>query len=176
MDKLVVFVPVADAERLIDALAAAGAGAIGDYERCAWTSEGTGTFRPLAGAHPAIGAVGEIETVPETRVEMVVPAAARGGRDRRAAGRAPVRGAGVRPARSGAAADAARHAGGSASCRAPMTLREFTRTRRGSAAGDRWGVRAAGDPERRVRTVAVCGGSRRLADRARPPGRGRRVT
>ncbi len=45
-DKLVTFVPHADAARVIDALAAAGAGVIGAYERCAYTSPGTGTFRP----------------------------------------------------------------------------------------------------------------------------------
>ena len=37
------------------AFAKAGAGAIGDYDRCAFTSPGTGTFRPLAGANPTIG-------------------------------------------------------------------------------------------------------------------------
>ena len=73
LDKLVVFVPVADADRLVDALAAAGAGAIGDYDRCAWTSEGTGTFRPLQHANPTVGVVGAIESVRESRVEMVVP-------------------------------------------------------------------------------------------------------
>src|SRR3954447_23647034 len=54
LDKLVVFVPEADADRLVDALAAAGAGRLGDYERCAWQTGGQGTFRPLAGATPAI--------------------------------------------------------------------------------------------------------------------------
>ena len=49
------FVPEADAERVVDALAAAGAGRLGDYERCAFTSTGTGTFTPLAGADPAVG-------------------------------------------------------------------------------------------------------------------------
>src|SRR4051794_27152232 len=70
--KLVVFVPREHAERLVDALAAAGAGRLGDYDRCAWTTEGSGTFRPLAGARPAIGEVGEVEIVPESRIEMVV--------------------------------------------------------------------------------------------------------
>ncbi len=65
--------PHADAQRLIDALAAAGAGGIGAYERCAYTTDGTGTFRPLDGAAPAIGEVGRIEVVEETRVEMVLP-------------------------------------------------------------------------------------------------------
>ncbi|MDT4933828.1 MAG: hypothetical protein QOK11_1720, partial [Pseudonocardiales bacterium] len=78
LDKLVVFVPTAEASRLIDALAAAGAGALGNYDRCAWTADGTGTFRPLDGANPAIGQVGQVVEVAETRVEMVVPRALRG--------------------------------------------------------------------------------------------------
>lgn len=73
LDKLVVFVPDADAERLVDALAAAGAGDVGDYRRCAWTSTGTGTFTPQPGASPAVGRVGEAAQVAETRVEMVLP-------------------------------------------------------------------------------------------------------
>ncbi|MGO1316519.1 MAG: Nif3-like dinuclear metal center hexameric protein [Cellulomonadaceae bacterium] len=73
LDKHVVFVPDADAVRLIDALSAAGAGAIGDYSRCAWSARGTGTFLPGAGAHPAVGLVHEVTTVAETRVEMVAP-------------------------------------------------------------------------------------------------------
>src|SRR5690242_8145455 len=78
VDKLVVFVPTQDADRLIDALAAAGAGTIGAYERCAWTTEGTGTFRPMPGARPVVGSVGQIEAVAEARVEMVVPKDRRG--------------------------------------------------------------------------------------------------
>jgi len=73
LDKVVTFVPAADADRVVDALAAAGAGEIGDYRRCAWTAQGTGTFLPGAGARPAIGQPGQVETVAETRVEMVLP-------------------------------------------------------------------------------------------------------
>src|SRR6476659_4974594 len=51
-DKLVVFVPLADLVRVIDALGAAGAGRIGNYERCAWRGTGIGTFRPVRAAHP----------------------------------------------------------------------------------------------------------------------------
>src|SRR4051794_26978872 len=58
MDKLVVFVPRPDAERLVDALSAAGAGAIGNYSRVAFVGDGTGTFRPGEGARPAVGRVG----------------------------------------------------------------------------------------------------------------------
>ncbi|WP_426561130.1 Nif3-like dinuclear metal center hexameric protein [Angustibacter sp. McL0619] len=72
LDKIVVFVPTQDAETLVDALAAAGAGELGDYSRCAWTSTGIGTFTPGAGASPSVGRIGDVETLDETRVEMVL--------------------------------------------------------------------------------------------------------
>src|SRR4051812_18346045 len=72
LDKVVTFVPVAAVDGVIDALADAGAGAIGRYDRCAFVAPGRGTFRPGTGAHPAIGTVGEIEVVDERRVEMVL--------------------------------------------------------------------------------------------------------
>jgi hypothetical protein len=72
--KLVVFVPADSLDPVRDALFAAGAGRIGDYERCSWYTEGTGTFRPLPGASPTVGAVGEEERVPELRLETVFPA------------------------------------------------------------------------------------------------------
>jgi hypothetical protein len=71
--KLVVFVPSDALEPVREALFAAGAGRIGDYERCSWYAEGTGTFRALAGAVPTIGEVGEEERVPELRLETVFP-------------------------------------------------------------------------------------------------------
>jgi dinuclear metal center YbgI/SA1388 family protein len=77
LDKVVVFVPETDAEKLIDAVSAAGAGDLGDYSRCAWTTGGIGTFVPGAGAHPRVGAVGEVANVAESRVEMVFARAAR---------------------------------------------------------------------------------------------------
>ena len=72
--RLVTFVPVDDVEQVVDALAAAGAGAQGDYERCAFVVHGTGTFTPLPGAAPAIGDVGDRVEVTEARVEMDLPA------------------------------------------------------------------------------------------------------
>ena len=71
--KLVVFVPPDALEPVRDALFAAGAGRIGDYERCSWYAEGTGTFRALPGANPTVGEVGEEERVPELRLETVFP-------------------------------------------------------------------------------------------------------
>jgi len=72
--KLVWFVPEAALDATRDAVFAAGAGRIGDYERCSWYSAGTGTFLAGEGAEPAIGRVGEEERVAELRVETVVPA------------------------------------------------------------------------------------------------------
>lgn len=71
--KLVVFVPTADTEKVAAAMWEAGAGKIGNYDEASFRSEGTGTFRPLPGAHPAIGTVGALERVPETRLEAIVP-------------------------------------------------------------------------------------------------------
>lgn len=73
LDVLVVYVPVADTERVLTALFGAGAGAIGDYRECAFVAAGTGQFRPLAGADPAVGQVGRLERVAENRVEVVLP-------------------------------------------------------------------------------------------------------
>jgi hypothetical protein len=52
---------------------AAGAGRIGDYERCSWYAAGTGTFFGLDGTDPALGESGRDEHVAELRVETVVP-------------------------------------------------------------------------------------------------------
>ena len=70
--KVVVFVPVAEAPKLHAAMAGAGAGAIGNYDSCAFFGRGEGLFRPLAGANPAIGTPGKLERVTEVRLEMIV--------------------------------------------------------------------------------------------------------
>jgi hypothetical protein len=71
--KLVWFVPVEALDTTRDAVFAAGAGVIGDYERCSWYASGTGTFRGGETSKPAIGAPGVEERVTELRVETVVP-------------------------------------------------------------------------------------------------------
>jgi hypothetical protein len=72
--KLVVFVPVEALDGVRDAVFAAGAGRIGEYERCSWYSEGTGTFLGGEGTQPTIGVTGREERVPELRLETVFPA------------------------------------------------------------------------------------------------------
>jgi len=53
------------------ALFEAGAGTIGDYEHCTFTSIGTGQFRPKENADPFIGKTGETRQVKETRIEVI---------------------------------------------------------------------------------------------------------
>ena len=72
--KLVVFVPTEALDAVRDALFAAGAGRIGEYERCSWYTEGTGTFLGGEGSSPTIGKRGREERVPELRLETVFPA------------------------------------------------------------------------------------------------------
>ena len=72
--KLVVFVPSEALDAVRDALFAAGAGRIGEYERCSWYVEGTGTFLGGPGTDPAVGERGVEERVPELRLETVFPA------------------------------------------------------------------------------------------------------
>ncbi|GAA4404986.1 Nif3-like dinuclear metal center hexameric protein [Nibrella viscosa] len=71
LTKLVTFVPIADTQKVLDALYAAGAGEIGQYSHCSFRVEGTGTFKPEEGADPAIGEVGHDETVNEHRIEVI---------------------------------------------------------------------------------------------------------
>jgi hypothetical protein len=71
--KLVVFVPEESLDAVRDALFAAGAGRIGDYERCSWYTEGTGTFLGGEGSDPTVGERGQEERVPELRLETIYP-------------------------------------------------------------------------------------------------------
>lgn len=77
LDKIVSYVPHEHTETVIDALAAAGAGALGSYDRCSYQTAGTGRFRPLPGSDPYSGAAGEVSQVTEDRVEMILPRALR---------------------------------------------------------------------------------------------------
>ena len=71
--KLAVFVPEDAFDDVREALADAGAGRIGDYEACAFASEGTGFFKPGAGADPHIGtAGGDVESAHERKLEVEV--------------------------------------------------------------------------------------------------------
>lgn len=69
--KIVTFAPVIAAEKVRQAVGDAGAGKKGNYSHASFTSKGIGRFKPLAGAHPCIGQVGELEEVEEERIEVI---------------------------------------------------------------------------------------------------------
>jgi hypothetical protein len=69
--KVVVFVPGSHADAVLEAASGAGAARIGDYRRCSFRTEGTGTFLPREEADPYIGRPGREERVPEIRLETV---------------------------------------------------------------------------------------------------------
>ncbi|MAT50421.1 MAG: NGG1p interacting factor NIF3 [Porticoccaceae bacterium] len=71
MYKLCFFVPESHLEVVKEAVFDAGAGRIGDYDRCCWQTLGQGQFRPMEGSNPFLGKQGWVEQVPEYKVEMV---------------------------------------------------------------------------------------------------------
>lgn len=170
LDKIVVFVPHDDVERVTDALASAGAGAIGDYERCRFVSTGAGSFRPMPGARPVIGRVGDLEEVAESRLEMVAP------RGRRQAVLSALRTAHPyeEPAfdvLEMAALPGDRGSGRIGRLAEPLPLRDFASRVVATLPATGGAVRVAGDPGRRIETVAVCGGAGDfLLERARASG------
>jgi dinuclear metal center YbgI/SA1388 family protein len=157
-DKLVVYVPEDAADRLRAELAEAGAGRIGDYDQASFSSPGTGRFRPLAGANPAVGSVGQPEAVAEERIEVVLP------RSRRAVVVGAMLAAHpyetpaydvVELAEPGLGETGTGRIGDVA----PTTLAGFAESVAAALPATAHGVRVAGDPERPVRRVALCGGA-----------------
>jgi hypothetical protein len=69
--KIIFYVPEASLEAVKNAAFSAGAGKLGDYDRCSWQVLGVGQFRPLANSQPFIGQCGVTEHVAEYRVEML---------------------------------------------------------------------------------------------------------
>ncbi|MGB3772835.1 MAG: Nif3-like dinuclear metal center hexameric protein [Rhodococcus sp. (in: high G+C Gram-positive bacteria)] len=158
LDRWGVYVPVADAATVREAMFSAGGGSIGEYRECSWSTTGSGQFRPVGSAHPVIGTVGTVETVEESRVQMVAPHAARG------AILAALRAAHPYEEVAFDVTEMAELPTGCGLGRVgnlpePTTLREFTARVAQRLPETAWGVRAAGDPDVLVRRVAVCGGS-----------------
>ncbi|MCE3555255.1 Nif3-like dinuclear metal center hexameric protein [Pseudonocardia sp. RS11V-5] len=159
LDKIVAFVPTGPALRGVhEALSAAGAGEIGDYSHCSFATAGTGQFLPHAGANPAIGEVGKLERVAETRLEMVLA------RQRRRAVVEALRASHPyeEPAFDVfelAALPSGRGLGRVGELPEAEPLSAFTERVAAALPPTAWGVRAAGDPDRPVRRVAVCGGA-----------------
>jgi len=162
MDKLVAFVPDDHADAVRSALTAAGAGELGAYDTVSFTSTGEGRFRPLPGSAPAIGAVGDLEVVVESRVEVLYPRPLR----RRVV--QALQGAHPYEEVAYDVLELAEPPGGHRSTRGhgrigrlpePLPLREFAERVDAALPSTAHGVRVAGDPDRLVATVAVGSGS-----------------
>ena len=152
--KLVTFVPVEATAKVLDAIASAGGGIIGEYSHASFRVRGTGTFLPSDRANPAVGEKGELNEVEEDRLEMVIPL------DRLADAIEALTNAhpyeevayDVYVLASGGGAGLGRLA----TPRGDITagaLADLCTERLGSPA------RLAGDPQRPVQSVALCGGS-----------------
>ncbi|MEH7302078.1 Nif3-like dinuclear metal center hexameric protein [Neobacillus drentensis] len=73
LKKLVVFVPASHAEEIRNVLGKAGAGFIGNYSHCTFSTNGTGRFLPGENTNPFVGQPGQLEEVDEIRIETIVP-------------------------------------------------------------------------------------------------------
>ncbi|MCB0940544.1 MAG: Nif3-like dinuclear metal center hexameric protein [Mycobacterium sp.] len=158
VDKWVIYVPPESAQAVRAAVFEAGAGRIGDYSQCSWSITGIGQFLPDDGATPAVGTVGALERVPEDRVEVVAPARLRG----------PVLAA-MRAAHpyeepafdvlSLAPLPTGVGLGRIGRLPRPQRFADFVAAVDSVLPRTTWGIRAAGDPDRPVAVVAVCGGA-----------------
>src|SRR6478735_9470665 len=158
MDKLAVYVPVADAGRIREVLAEAGAGRIGDYDNASFSTPGTGRFRPLVGANPAIGEVGRTQQVAEERVEVVLPRRLRSAVVAAMLAAHPYETPAydvVELADPGLSETGTGRIGNVA----PTTLEGFAAAVASALPQTSGGVRVGGDLDRPVRRVALCGGA-----------------
>lgn len=154
--KLVTFVPESHAGIVRDALFDAGAGQIGNYDRCSYNLHGEGTYRAGEGAEPFAGRVGEHHSEPEIRIEVVLQAHLKGACVKAMLAAHPYEEVAwdlisLENEYTGAGA------GAIGTLPAPLTgaallqrLRELT----GLPV-----IRYSGDPSRTITTVAVCGGA-----------------
>lgn len=73
LKQLVTFCPTEHAENIRKALFDAGAGSIGNYSECSFNSEGMGTFKAGPGANPFTGEIGKQHQEFEMRIEVIYP-------------------------------------------------------------------------------------------------------
>ena len=152
--KLVTFVPPEATAKVLDAIAGAGGGVIGEYSHCSFRVRGTGTFLPSERARPAVGERGELNETEEDRLEVVIP------QERfREAVEAMVDAHpyeevayDVYPLAPG---------GGLGLGRLARPRTQITASELAEACRERLGsdVRIAGEPGRAARIIALCGGS-----------------
>ena len=67
------FLPEQSREKVLKALHNAGAGQIGNYSECSFSSRGLGRFKPGDTANPTIGENGRLEEVAEFQIQVTFP-------------------------------------------------------------------------------------------------------
>jgi dinuclear metal center YbgI/SA1388 family protein len=156
-----VHVPPAHADEVMVALFAAGAGEIGNYTECDFRFDGRGGFTPGQGADPTEGTVGEHYAATETRVQFVAPTRLRSKLIDVLRSTHPYEEPAFDVVQMAQTSDlsTATGLGRIGELPEPMTLAQFTQQVANALPETAWGVRAAGDPDQVVRTVAVSSGS-----------------
>lgn len=71
--KLSLFAPVTHSKHIIDLLDSLQIEIFSNYQSCSFTTTGTGRFKPLNGANPFVGAVQELCSLAEDKIEFVLP-------------------------------------------------------------------------------------------------------
>jgi dinuclear metal center YbgI/SA1388 family protein len=152
--KLVAFVPPEATAKVLDAVAQAGSGVIGEYTHCSFRVRGAGTFFPSGDAHPAVGEAGALNEVEEDRLEVVVPREGLAGVVEAMIDAHPYEEVAydVYPT----AGPTGLGLGRIGRLPEPATLAALARLCRERLEGP---VRMAGPTERHITTVALCGGS-----------------
>lgn len=161
LDKWGVQVPEEAVTQVKDSIFAAGAGEIGDYSECAFVIAGSGQFRPSTSANPAVGEREELCHVAELRIEFVAP------KNRQTAIMAALRHAhpyeepafdivSLQPTEN---LDTAYGLGRIGTLPKPMAFKDFVQQVANALPKTVWGIRAAGDPDALVQTIAVSSGS-----------------
>lgn len=154
--KVVCFVPESHLEAVRDAAAGAGAGVIGDYTHCTFSSPGTGTFVPGEGSDPYTGEKGALNEEPERRFEVITPVAHLGRTIARIVAAHPYEEPAydVYPLHG---SDPAVSLGLRGCFEEPLTLDAAARRVKETLRVGH--VRVVGDPHRMVRSVGVLGGA-----------------
>ncbi|MBP2649662.1 MAG: NGG1p interacting factor 3 protein [Firmicutes bacterium] len=154
--KLVVFVPESHSDKVRDAVTRAGAGHIGKYSHCTFSTGGIGTFLPLNGTNPFIGKIGQLEQAGEVRLETILP--------EKASAKVVTAMLEAHPYEevaydlyplSQTIADIGMGRVGELA--EPVSLLNFAQTVKGALGVDF--LRVVGDQSKKIKTVAVCGGA-----------------
>jgi len=77
--RLSIYVPKENLEQVKEAVFQAGAGKIGNYDECGFSTMGEGSFRPIEGANPHTGKIGVRHEDPEIKFEVTVTDALKDG-------------------------------------------------------------------------------------------------